>query len=167
MRHAIIAVAALGFFLTGTAAHAQRNAPPAPTAPVPQQILAAKKIFIANGAGDSPAYLGNEDPTYDEFYAGVKTANRYTLVSSVGEADVVVQVSGAGYECAQGIFVRCGGYVRVLFLDPKSGIRIWGIAEGVEAANLSSTAKKNYETAVQKLVQDMNALMGGAVTPSN
>ena len=68
-----------------------------PPAPVPPLILAAKKVFIANGGGDEslfdmPQYSGGPDRLYNEFYASMKSWGRYELVSSPGEADLVFEV---------------------------------------------------------------------------
>ena len=68
-----------------------------PPAPIPPLILAAKKVFIANGGGDEslfdmPQYSGGPDRLYNEFYASMKSWGRYELVSSPGEADLVFEV---------------------------------------------------------------------------
>jgi len=63
----------------------------APTpAPIPAQILAEKKVFIANGGGDesgyeAATYSGGPDRAYNEFYAVMKAWGRYELVASPGE----------------------------------------------------------------------------------
>lgn len=58
---------------------AQQQKNSAPAAPIPSQILTAKKVFISNEGGDINTNLGNagvygETPTdaYNEFYAAVK-----------------------------------------------------------------------------------------------
>ena len=66
-------------------------------APVPPLILAAKKVFIANGGGDEslfdmPQYSGGPDRLYNEFYAAMKSWGRYELVSTPGEADLVFEI---------------------------------------------------------------------------
>lgn len=68
-----------------------------PPAPVPSLILAAKKVFIANGGGDEspfhwPQYTGGPDRLYNEFYAALKSWGRYDLVDSPGEADLVFEI---------------------------------------------------------------------------
>jgi hypothetical protein len=67
-----------------------------PPAPVPPQILAAKKIFIANAGGEQPSeesqYSGDADRSYNQFYAAMKTWGRYELVSSPAEADLWFEI---------------------------------------------------------------------------
>jgi hypothetical protein len=52
--------------------YATRPYKPAPPAPIPAQILTAKKIFIANGGGDESLYdtawfSGGPDRAYNHF----------------------------------------------------------------------------------------------------
>src|SRR6266480_2806461 len=59
--------------LSGPISAAQQKKPTHP-APIPAQILTAKKVFIANGGGDESryeeaSYSGGPDRTYNEFYA--------------------------------------------------------------------------------------------------
>jgi len=47
-------------------------------APIPAQIVAAKKVFIANGGGDDPGmpdplFSGGSDRPYNQFYASLKS----------------------------------------------------------------------------------------------
>src|SRR5438445_7063479 len=54
----------------------------APIAPIPEQILAAKKVFVANAGGedpssDDPLFSGGPDRAYNQFYAAMKTWGRY------------------------------------------------------------------------------------------
>jgi len=47
-------------------------------APIPAQISAAKRVFVANAGGDSPStedplFAGGPDRAYNQFYAAMKT----------------------------------------------------------------------------------------------
>jgi hypothetical protein len=67
------------------------------TAPVPTEILAAKKIFISNGGTDSftPAerYTGEAYRAYNQLYGALQKSARFQLVSTPAEADLVIEVS--------------------------------------------------------------------------
>ena len=67
-----------------------------PPAPVPPQILSAKKVFIANAGGEQPAedaqYSGDSDRAYNQFYAAMRTWGRYELVASPAEADLWFEI---------------------------------------------------------------------------
>jgi len=75
--------------LSGPIASAQQKKS-APPAPIPAQILAAKKVFIANGGGDEShteevSYSGGPGRAYNEFYAAMKTWGHYELVATPGD----------------------------------------------------------------------------------
>lgn len=56
-----------------------------PPAPVPRQILAAKKVFVVNAGGDElfdDPKFGGVDRTYNQFYAAMKAWGRYELVET-------------------------------------------------------------------------------------
>src|ERR1700733_10128680 len=65
-------------------------------APVPPQLLNAKKIFISNAGADSGLFphpfTGDPDRAYNEFYAGVVSWGQYQLVASPAEADLVFEL---------------------------------------------------------------------------
>src|SRR5229473_2529352 len=72
---------------------AQQGSIPA-AAPVPSQISAAKKLFIAN-AGDESDYFasktgevkGGIDRPYNQLYAAMKSWGKYQLVGAPADAD--------------------------------------------------------------------------------
>ena len=72
-----LAVASLGLAMILPAASTllAQTASVMPAAPLPSQILTAKKVFISN------ADAGTMD-NYNQFYAAIKTWGRYELVSA-------------------------------------------------------------------------------------
>jgi hypothetical protein len=80
--------AAVGLFIP--IATAQQPAA-IPAAPVPSQILRAKRIFIVNAEGDNDVriskYVGGTNGIYDQFYADVNNLGRFALVSAPADAD--------------------------------------------------------------------------------
>jgi hypothetical protein len=168
MRFASLTFAAVLSFActsTTTRAQAQTQAPaPAPTAPVPAQILSAQKVFIANGAGESPTGLVFNDPTYDEFYAGIKSWGHYTLAASPSDADLVLQVSCSWYQSRNiSGYVAYNSYLRVLVIDPKTGTHLWGFSEEIQPASRKIKPAATYEDAMTKLLADVKTL---ATTPA-
>jgi len=76
-------VAVVGFgmalLLAGSVCAQQKKAADSAStaAPIPAQILTAKKVFIANGGGDKSGYegatySGGPDRAYNEFYSVMK-----------------------------------------------------------------------------------------------
>jgi hypothetical protein len=129
--------------------------PPAPPpAPVPNQILAAKKIFISNGGEDSWLdYDPKHDPslTYNEFYADIKSWGKYELVSTPTDADVVFEIHL--------VFQERFPQLQLLILDPKSHITLWTLHQAAVAANRDATARKNFDKAMNSLVATIKGLV--------
>lgn len=129
--------------------------PPAPPpAPVPGQILAARKIFISNGGEDTWLdYDPKHDPnlTYNEFYGDIKNWGKYELVSTPTDADVVFEI----HLLFQERFVK----LQLLILDPKSHITLWTLNQVANPANRDATARKNFDKAMNSLVATLKALV--------
>ena len=89
---------ALSVFLTVTA-RAQQTVPvyhpnASASAPVPSQVLSARKVFVTNGGGSNyfNLFTGGADRAYNSFYAELGKTGDYDLVDSPAQADVVLQV---------------------------------------------------------------------------
>jgi hypothetical protein len=129
--------------------------PPAPPpAPLPGQILAAKKVFISNGGQDSWLdYDPKHDPslTYNEFYGDIKSWGKYELVSTPADADVVFEI----HLLFQDHLLQ----LRLLILDPRSHITLWTLNQNTSVANRDATARKNFDKAVNALVEALKVLV--------
>jgi hypothetical protein len=64
-------------------------------APIPVQIIAARKVFISNAGQESVpgAFSGEPDRTYNQFYGAIKNWGQYELVSAPADADLVLEIS--------------------------------------------------------------------------
>jgi hypothetical protein len=114
----------------------------APAGPIPSQVLAAQKIFIANGGGSRVFGVG---APYNEFYADMKSWGHYQLVSSPSEADVVLEVGV--------IRPMSEAQIRLEWRDPKTNTLLWTIDEMLRGYN-----EKGVDEAVDKLIDDLKAL---------
>ncbi len=139
--------------LFGTICAAQQKKPkdssPAP-APIPVQIVAAQKVFIANGGGDKSGYdaaehSGGPDRAYNEFYAVMKAWGRYELVGSPGEADLVFEIRFTVFQPEH---------------HAKSHEKLWGLTAHARAAALQSNRDKNFEEALGAVVVEMKRIAG-------
>jgi len=162
-RIAIICLTAAITLVAVQTTEAQQT-PNVPPAPVPIQILTAKKIFIANG--DSDPLLGIPNLAYSEFYASLKSLGIYQFVQTPADADVVLEVRFEVVFPAQGYHV-----LRLAILDPKTSISLWRITEHVQSWAREATGRKNFDEAMTSLVSDLNKLIvspratTGATTP--
>ena len=113
-RLAGICIASAIVLVTVPIADAQKT-PDVPPAPVPIQILTAKKIFITNGESDP--ILGIPSLAYGEFYASLKSQGTYEFVQTPAEADVVLEVRTEIWVPSQEVYV-----LRLAIIDPKTSI---------------------------------------------
>jgi len=159
--------------LSGAVCAAQQKKPkdsgPAP-APIPAQIVAAKKVFIANGGGDesgydAATYSGGPDRAYNEFYAVMKAWGRYELVRSPGEADLVLEIRFTVFqpEHPRGLQAddpATDAQLRFVVRDAKSHEKLWGLTAHARAAVLQSNRDKNFEEALGAVVVEMKRIAG-------
>ncbi len=114
----------------------------APAGPIPSQVLAAQKIFIANGGGDIYEVAG----IYNEFYADMKAWGHYQLVGSPSEADLILEISRVNLGTTPAI--------KLELRDPKANTLLWTLDEMIR----KFTDKGNDE-ALDKLFEDLKALI--------
>ena len=70
---------------------------PIAAAPIPVQISAAKKAFVANAGGeerayDEPFFGGGPSRAYNQFYAAMLSSGRFELVPAPAEADILLEI---------------------------------------------------------------------------
>ena len=125
-----------------------------PAAPVPPQVVNAKRVFISNAFADNGSdfnkYVGGPNGIYDQFYANVKNLGRYELVTAPADSDVVFEVTMVAYP-GGAIIPR----MRLAILDPKSNVLLWTITEPIGVANLAGTARKHIAVSLAKLTDDL------------
>jgi len=138
-----------------------------PAAPVPAQILNAKKVFIANGGAavygirQFIAYHGGPNRPYNEFYAAMKKWGRYELAAGPADADLVLEVSLTPSGSA-GDFPS----LHLAIVDPKTHILLWAINERVEGAALLGHRDDNFDHGMSALVDDLKYLDAQPKTPA-
>jgi len=140
----------------------QAQQPPAtPTAPLPAQLVNAKRVFVSNGGGDNGSeisrYTNGPDGLYNQFYADVKALGRYDLVSSPADADIVLEI---GYNIAY--FPRDVSYpkLKLEVRDPRTNVLLWSFTEGVNWAGTLKSGRKHLSEAIEKLADDLKNLRG-------
>ena len=152
--------------------------------PVPAPILSAKSVFISNGGGGcSPfgqsVFSGEPDRPYNEFYSAIKSWGRYELVTAPADADLDFEISFACPTArANSAFGNNYGtaddaQLRLVILDVKTHIVLWGFTQHVEPAILQGNRDKNFDGGMRALVSSLKSLVappipqpGGANTGS-
>jgi hypothetical protein len=126
-------------------------------APVPEQMVTAKRVFISNAGGESVLFpsdfSGTPDRAYNQFYAAIKSWGRYELVPAPAEADLVLEIrltapigrvdvtNGDGSSWTDPQF-------RLVILDPKTHVGLWTFIEHIHWAYTHATRGKNLDQAI-------------------
>jgi hypothetical protein len=158
---------------------AQSKQASAPAAPVPAQILTAKKIFIANAGGDEmaegdPIFSGGPDRAYNQFYTAMKLWGRFQIVDSPAPADLLLEIRqdvSAVNPSSKGGSTFIPQF-RLKIRDPKTNALLWGFDVHSEFGVGQSSSDHNFDQAVDRLVSNFRALVaqpepasGSANTP--
>ncbi len=142
-----------------------------PPAPLPAQIVGAKRVFIANAGQElNPRadfygeYSGGINRTYNQFYSALKNWGRYDLVSAPGDCDLVFEIRFTDAMTAASVYkgdsVGAGDepQFRLVILDPKTHIVLWAFTEHVQSARLQGNRDKNFDQALAKIADDVKSL---------
>jgi hypothetical protein len=122
-----------------------------PVAPFPPAIRAAKTVFISKASGASYLPAIADDLAYNKFYAAIRGWDRYQLVSSPSDADLVIEIR---FDC---LTSPCGFNLRANILDPKTHTILWAFDEPVVGASRTS-----FDKSMAALVEDVKSLAGSA-----
>ena len=151
---------------SGLVTIAQTPAPLA-VAPVPPQLLNAKKVFISNAGADSglfpEPFSGDPDRAYNKFYADVQSLGRYELVTNPEDADLVFElhlIAPNGPSNANKVKGASDPLpmFRLIIYDRKSHYVLWTLTESIQVAILQKTHDKNFDESLAMLVQYLTRL---------
>ena len=162
-RQVITAVVSVVTLLSASLLSAQERSA-APPAPLPAQIVNAKKAFISNAGeqrnldGDL-RFTGGPDRGYNQFYAAMKDWGRYELVSAPADADLVLQIYVADL---------AGSYdeLRLTLLDPKSNVTLWTFSEHAEKGGSQKARDVSFDRAMSLISDDLKKLAAGPAAQS-
>lgn len=161
----LVIMAAAAFTITPAKAQQGKDALPAP---LPSQITAAKKVFVAN-AGPEGAFLYSGGPQrfYNQFYSALKGWGRYELVGTPAEADLVFEIRSSNPFIGEEIYPHpttgipvTDPQLRLAIIDPGTRITLWAFVAHVEPARLQGNRDKNFDQAVNYLVNDLRNIAG-------
>jgi hypothetical protein len=145
---------------------AQSKPAVAPPAPIPPQILAAKKVFIANAGGDEMTgddrhFSGGPERAYNEFYAAMRSWGRFEIVNSPADADLLLEIrqyvsavtpTGAGTSSFIPQF-------QLNIRDAKTNALLWGFNVHGRFGMGQADSDRNFSSAVGRLATDLRILV--------
>lgn len=167
--------ALLSMFISTMTGTARAQGKKVEAAPIPTQITAAKRVFIANGGGDirwhdDPLFSGGVDRSYSQFYAAIKSAGRYELVTAPADADLIFEIEflvptaepQAAARLESLATVPFDPQLRLTIRDPKTNVLLWGFTEHVQWAILRGNRDKNFDDAMTRVLADVLGLASRA-----
>jgi hypothetical protein len=133
------------------------------SAPIPAQILAARKVFIANAGADIAAQAtfkraGQPDQAYNNFYAAMQSWGKFDLVSNPADADLVFEIRFAAPLYYNGNLASYAPQFGLNIVDVKTHFVLWSLAEPVEGAFRKTTWLKNFDQGLGLLMDDLKKL---------
>lgn len=157
----------LAWVLILTAVPAQQPSP-APRAPVPPQILSAHKVFVSNGGGTNEfqVFTGGTDRAYNTFYADLEKENRYELVSSPKEADLIFEIRAIAPTSGFGDNVSSNPQLVLKILDPQTNATLWTTSANVRAFGTQARRDAGFDRSVAVLVSKLSEVTGQPLTQS-
>jgi hypothetical protein len=160
----LLALVVAVVFVSATTASPQKTAS-FPAGPVPPAILHAKSVFISNSGSSSlffrqdwvheSPYLFNGDQTrfYSEFYAALEATGDYKLRNDPIRADMVLELELPSIPLPEFRLVVYGATTRY---------PLWTITQAVEPAELQQNRDKNFDRAVNSILNQFLQIAGKA-----
>lgn len=152
--------------IVSTAARAQQTSA-VTNAPIPAAIYSARKIFISNAGADSGLFphpfSGTSDRAYNQLYDALQSLAQFTLVSDPAEADMVLQLQLVAPGGPKDADKTKGSsdplpMFRLSIFDRPTHYILWTLTESIEGANLQKTHDRNFDDALNDLVNDFKKL---------
>ena len=166
---------AVAMMLAGTPLLAKKKLAEEPAvvaaAPIPEQITAAKTVFISfagqddNQKNEGSWKVGETDSRcYDEFYAAMAGWGRWKIQSTPASADLVLEIQFENRAVSP--LVSQGNSIGPMrdpsfllrVIDPKTRIVLWGFTEHAEPETLQKSYK-NFDYAMTNIVGDLKGLV--------
>jgi hypothetical protein len=137
------------------------------SAPMPAQLKQIRRIFLSNGGSDAGLFphpfSGTQDRSYGYFYAALAASSQYQLVSEPSQADVVLELALAaplgslGGDKAKGTTDPLPTFKLTIYDRPTHYV-LWTLSETIDPANLQKTHDKNFDAALDALVNEFQAV---------
>jgi hypothetical protein len=148
----------------------QTSSTPVPgPAPIPAQIAAAHAIFVSNGGGSNyfDIFSGGPDRAYNSFYGELQQSNRYTLVGSPSQADLIFEIRAIAPAVSEDH--GAVGYNPQLILsirDPKTEAVLWTTSANVRAIGTQNRRDRQFDASVAVLMDRLDQITGQTLTPA-
>lgn len=140
-------------------------------APVPAQIIAGKNAFVSNAGMDAFVFdtlkrAAEPDRPYNQLYISMKSWGRYNLVAAPSDADLIFEIQFTAPLLNCGNLPTYAPQLGLRIVDAKTHFTLWTLVEPVEGAFRKSTWDKNFDQAMNNLMEDLKKLTGTTAAPA-
>jgi hypothetical protein len=135
--------------MLGAASCLWAQQPYIPTAPKPPQIAAAKTVFLSN---DTDAPMADSDKIFDEIYACVQRQNRFIIVPTLANADLILQFSTRNLLPPTQTQTELE-VVTLRVIDSKTNVILWSVSDSGHIRAIDGAhGKKNAYDIIDEIV---------------
>jgi hypothetical protein len=131
-----------------------------PAAPVPIQVLSAKKVFLSNLGADAEAtvaflYIANPDAAYNGFFAAMKSLGQYDVTATPGESDLIMEFRVTAAQLTSGLVIQRLTYLNLNVVDTKSHYVLWTLRSPL---HVTKQIDEDVKVSVATLINSMKSL---------
>jgi hypothetical protein len=140
----------------------------ASAAPVPAEIANAQAVFVSNGGGSNyfSIFTGGPDRAYNTLYRDLQKANRYELVGSPSEAQLIFEIrSVAPAVSGPHATVDYNPQLILSIIDPRTRAVLWTTSANVRAIGLQKRRDRQFDASVAVLMDKLGEITGQPLTP--
>ena len=158
---------ALAWFLVVVPTAQAQQSTSAPGAPVPAQILSAHSVFVSNGGGSNffEMFTGGPDRAYNTLYSILQRSNRYQLVGTPAQADLIFEIRAVAPEVDAGRDFAYNPQLILSILDPKTSTVLWTTRANVRALGAQKRRDRQFDQCVAVLVDKLGQVTGQPLSP--
>jgi hypothetical protein len=152
-------------------------------APLPSELLTAKKVFLSKGVGAAAFTVeGGFDLAFDAFYSDMKSWGRYVITDKPEDADLIMQVSYTAASGGTHVYSSTNTYTNqtnvysqqildlnltLVVYDSHAKTELWSTSVAPGTARLKKNQEKEMIKAGEKLVTTLKQRMAlSPPTPS-
>lgn len=137
-------------------------------APVPPQILNARRVFVSNAGGSNyfDIFTGGPDRAYTTLYADLELTGRYQLVDSPAQAELVFQIRAVAPAAGDFDNIVYNPQIILRVLDPRTSTVLWTTRANVRAAGTQKHRDRGFDQSIAVLVDKLSLVTGHPLTPA-
>jgi hypothetical protein len=140
-----------------------------PATHVPSQIQQAQTIFLTN-SGSDPNFPIDATKSYNDIYAALQTWDRYKLVNTPEQGDLVFQLRGIAPVTdvtgnRGGLYSITSPAFQLTILDPKSNIALWTITSPVNVTGKNQVLAHWVSISETNLVSRIKVVADQSLSP--